>query len=198
MRTRSTPRIALEVEHRIICLLANGFPPKYIAGQIGIAEKTLGWHIPKIRARLNCPSLADLVHFAIYHRLIPLKKDDHTFDPSRIPQGHHARRCGFIKCGASFLTKENQHYCCPEHAVMAKRLNDKMSRGTEFFMRICAYRNCRVEFRADRKDKIFHTRKCKLKETAMRWKDRHPGRQQQYSRDSYARKKLHEAQKTGA
>jgi DNA-binding NarL/FixJ family response regulator len=64
--TRVTPR-----ESEIIRLLAEGKSNKEVAALLGIAVRTVETHRSKIMLKLGCHSLADLIHYAIRHGLIP-------------------------------------------------------------------------------------------------------------------------------
>jgi DNA-binding NarL/FixJ family response regulator len=63
-RVRPTSR---EVE--IIRLLAEGKPNKEIAGKLGITVRTVETHRAKIMHKLGLHSLAELIHYAIRHKI---------------------------------------------------------------------------------------------------------------------------------
>jgi DNA-binding NarL/FixJ family response regulator len=65
--SRTTPR---EVE--IIRLLAEGKANKEIAALLGIAVRTVETHRSKIMLKLGCHSLAELIHYAIRHKMVSL------------------------------------------------------------------------------------------------------------------------------
>jgi len=62
---RTTPR---EIE--IIRFLAQGKSNKEIAAELGIAVRTVETHRAKIMLKLNLHSLAELIHYAMQHRII--------------------------------------------------------------------------------------------------------------------------------
>lgn len=63
-QARPTPR---EVE--IIRLLAEGKANKEIAAKLGITVRTVETHRAKIMLKLGLHSLAELIHYAIRHRI---------------------------------------------------------------------------------------------------------------------------------
>jgi DNA-binding NarL/FixJ family response regulator len=65
--SRTTPR---EVE--IIRLLAEGKANKEIAALLGIAVRTVETHRSKIMLKLGFHSLAELIHYAIRHKIVSL------------------------------------------------------------------------------------------------------------------------------
>jgi DNA-binding NarL/FixJ family response regulator len=65
--SRTTPR---EVE--IIRLLAEGKSNKEIAALLGITVRTIETHRSKIMLKLGCHSLAELIHYAIRHKMVSL------------------------------------------------------------------------------------------------------------------------------
>jgi len=66
---RTTPR-----ETQIIRLLAEGRSNKEIAGQLGIAVRTVETHRAKIMLKLGLHSLAELIHYAIQHNIVSAPK----------------------------------------------------------------------------------------------------------------------------
>jgi DNA-binding NarL/FixJ family response regulator len=64
-KTRATPR-----ELEVIRLLAQGKSNKEIAAQLAIAVRTVETHRAKIMLKLGLHSLAELIHYAIRHRII--------------------------------------------------------------------------------------------------------------------------------
>jgi DNA-binding NarL/FixJ family response regulator len=67
--TQPTPR-----ETEIIRLLAEGRSNKEIAGQLGIAVRTVETHRAKIMLKLGLHSLAQLIHYAIQHKIVSAPK----------------------------------------------------------------------------------------------------------------------------
>jgi len=67
--TRPTPR-----ETEIIRLLAEGRSNKEIAAQLGIAVRTVETHRAKIMLKLGLHSLAELIHYAIQHKIVSAPK----------------------------------------------------------------------------------------------------------------------------
>jgi DNA-binding NarL/FixJ family response regulator len=65
-RTRTTPR-----EMEIIRLLAEGKTNKEIAAQLGITVRTAETHRANIMLKLGLHSLAELIHYAMRHGIIP-------------------------------------------------------------------------------------------------------------------------------
>ena len=65
LQARPTPR---EVE--IIRLLALGKPNKRIAAELGITIRTVETHRAKIMLKLGMHSLAELIHYAIRHKIM--------------------------------------------------------------------------------------------------------------------------------
>jgi len=65
-RTRTTPR-----EMEIIRLLAVGKTNKEIAAQLGITVRTAETHRANIMLKLGLHSLAELIHYAMRHGIIP-------------------------------------------------------------------------------------------------------------------------------
>jgi len=59
-------------EVEIIRLLAEGKTNKEIAALLGIAVRTVETHRSKIMLKLGCHSLAELIHYAIRHKLVSL------------------------------------------------------------------------------------------------------------------------------
>lgn len=53
---RLTPR-----ETQVLRLIAHGMPSKAIAGELGIKERTVRWHVARIFAKLNATSRAEAV-----------------------------------------------------------------------------------------------------------------------------------------
>jgi two-component system, NarL family, response regulator NreC len=66
--TRTTPR-----ETEIIRLLAGGKTNKEIAAMLQITARTVETHRSKIMLKLGVHSLAELIHYALRHELIPVK-----------------------------------------------------------------------------------------------------------------------------
>jgi len=66
-RAQPTPR-----ELEIIRLLAVGKPNKKIAAELGITLRTVETHRAKIMLKLGLHSLAELIHYAIRHKIVPL------------------------------------------------------------------------------------------------------------------------------
>lgn len=66
---RTTPR-----ETEIIRLLAEGRSNKEIAAQLGIAVRTVETHRSKIMLKLGLHSLAELIHYAIQHKIFSAPK----------------------------------------------------------------------------------------------------------------------------
>jgi DNA-binding NarL/FixJ family response regulator len=66
LRARPTPR-----ELEIIRLLAVGKPNKKIAAELGITLRTVETHRAKIMLKLGLHSLAELIHYAIRHKIVP-------------------------------------------------------------------------------------------------------------------------------
>ena len=63
-----TPR---EVE--IIRLLAEGKSNKEIAALLGIAVRTIETHRSKIMLKLGLHSLAELIHYAMRHKIVSMQ-----------------------------------------------------------------------------------------------------------------------------
>jgi DNA-binding NarL/FixJ family response regulator len=68
---RITPR-----ELEIIRLLAAGKSNKEVGTQLGIAIRTVETHRANILLKLGLHSLADLIHYAIRHEIIPSKANE--------------------------------------------------------------------------------------------------------------------------
>src|SRR6202140_493487 len=66
-RAQPTPR-----ELEIIRLLGVGKPNKKIAAELGITLRTGERHRAKIMLKLGLSSLAELIHYAIRHKIVPL------------------------------------------------------------------------------------------------------------------------------
>lgn len=59
-------------ERLIVRLIAEGLRTPEIAGSLGISEKTVETHRSSIFRKLECDTLADVVHYAIRNELIEL------------------------------------------------------------------------------------------------------------------------------
>jgi DNA-binding NarL/FixJ family response regulator len=55
----------------IIRILAEGKANKEIAAKLGITVRTVETHRAKIMLKLGLHSLAELIHYAIRHKIIP-------------------------------------------------------------------------------------------------------------------------------
>jgi len=73
-QARPTPR---EVE--IIRLLAEGNPNKKIAAELGITIRTVETHRARIMFKLGLHSLAELVHYAIRHKIVEPRPETDRF-----------------------------------------------------------------------------------------------------------------------
>lgn len=58
-------------EHEVLCMLANGITSRQAAIQLKISVRTVESHRMQINRKLGFGSIADLVHYAIKHGLVP-------------------------------------------------------------------------------------------------------------------------------
>jgi DNA-binding NarL/FixJ family response regulator len=63
-----TPR-----EREVLRLIGQGVPTKEIAQRLGISPKTAQVHSENIRTKLNLHSIAEIVRYAIKHRIVKLE-----------------------------------------------------------------------------------------------------------------------------
>jgi DNA-binding NarL/FixJ family response regulator len=60
-------------EREVLRLIGQGVPTKEIADRLGISPKTAQVHSENIRAKLNLHSIAEMVRYAIKHRIVKLE-----------------------------------------------------------------------------------------------------------------------------
>jgi DNA-binding NarL/FixJ family response regulator len=60
-------------EREVLRLIGQGVPAKEIADRLGISPKTAQVHSENIRAKLNLHSIAEMVRYAIKHRIVKLE-----------------------------------------------------------------------------------------------------------------------------
>ena len=57
-------------ELQVLCLTAQGFARKQIASELEISIKTVDRHLEHIYTKLKITYCAQLIHYALHHRLI--------------------------------------------------------------------------------------------------------------------------------
>jgi len=159
--------IAFQTKRRMIELIANGFPRKAVADDVGMSEKGVDYHLANLKADLGLQSIADIVHYGIYHRIVPVKRFDAKLPPDAPEGRHRAVVCGYYKCGKTFVTKNGkQKYCCPNHCILAIALR---RRAKEVVIRTAKCKHCGRSFRTTHSQQVYHNLRCKRQANSLRW-----------------------------
>lgn len=58
-------------EFQVLCLIAAGRPPREIASELNLSVRTVGTHRARLLAKMGLRNNAQLVQYAIEHRLLP-------------------------------------------------------------------------------------------------------------------------------
>jgi DNA-binding NarL/FixJ family response regulator len=58
-------------EFQVLCLIAAGKPPRQIASELNLSVRTVGTHRARLLAKMGLKNNAQLVQYAIEHRLLP-------------------------------------------------------------------------------------------------------------------------------
>jgi len=67
------PERLSERERDVLALLARGYTNQEVADRLHISVRTAEWHRASIRRKLDAPSRAELVAFALTHGLASLR-----------------------------------------------------------------------------------------------------------------------------
>lgn len=58
-------------EFQVLCLIAQGKPPRSIASELNVSVKTIGTHRARILDKMRLKNNAEIVQYAIEHHLLP-------------------------------------------------------------------------------------------------------------------------------
>jgi hypothetical protein len=163
---------------RMIALVASGVKRSALESELKLSKAGVDFHLRQIYKSLRIDNNIDLTHYAIFHRIVPLKKIREVLV---LKDGTRKNRCGWWKCRQEFDSSGGKKYCCAQHLQYASADRCR-TKDQKFIERICKYPPCGETFRTTRRDRLYCKSECYRSHSTQMITERRRDRRPIYTR----------------